>query len=75
MNVGWNGIRRYLFQSPDSILPFMIQTKYLTREIVIWSDCIKLRYFENAMKPTWFYGLALEYIQLSSYLFDGFRSL
>lgn len=73
MNVGWSGIRRYLFQSPDSILPLMIQTKYLTREIVIWSDCIKLRYFEDAMKPTWFYGLALEYIQLSSYLFDGFR--
>ena len=73
MNIGWNGMRRYIFQSSDSILPFIIQTKYLTREIVIWSDCIKLRYFENRTKPTWVYGLALEYIQISSYLFDGFR--
>ena len=73
MNLGWNGMRRYLFQSPDSVLPFIIQTKYLTREVVIWSDCIKLRYFENATQPTWIYGLALEYIQISSCLFDGFR--
>ena len=73
LNQRWFGIHRYIFQSDDSILPLMIQTKYLTREIVVWSDCMKLRYFDEAMNPTWFYEVIKEYIQILAVIFDGFR--
>ncbi len=56
----------------DESTSYRIHTAYLLREVVIWSDCVKLRYYDGD-KPTWILSVMEEYIQICAYLFDGFR--
>lgn len=62
--------RNYLFRK--NTLHCIIETPYLLREIIVWSDCVKLRYFDGEQK-TWIFGVMEEYVRLSAFLFDGFR--
>ena len=62
--------RNYLFRK-DS-LHCIIESAYLLREVVVWSDCVKLRYFDGEQR-TWIFGVMEEYVRLSAFLFDGFR--
>ena len=52
---------------------YVINTKYLKREMVVWSDCVKLRYFNEDGNFTSAFSVAKEYIEISAFLFDGFR--
>lgn len=62
----------YLFQNGFQRVSYTINTKYLVREMVIWSDCIKLRYYDHDT-PTYIWNVMKEYTQLSAFIFDGFR--
>lgn len=63
----------YLFRNGIKEASFCIHTKYLLREMVIWSDCVKLRYYSQEGQYTSIWGIIKEYVQLSAFLFDGFR--
>lgn len=52
---------------------YAINTKVLRREMVIWSDCVKLRYFDKDHRFTSAFSIMREYIELCALLFDGFR--
>lgn len=62
--------RHYIFRDESTL--FRINTAYLLREVVIWSDCVKLRYFDGDQQ-TWIMSVMEEYIQICAFLFDGFR--
>ena len=70
LNLQQTTSRNYLFRK-DS-LHCVIESAYLLREVVVWSDCVKLRYFDGEQK-TWIFGVMEEYVRLSALLFDGFR--
>lgn len=63
----------YLFRHGFQNTHYSIHTKYLSRDIVVWSDCVKLRYYDEQKQPTFIWYMMKEYIQLSAFLFDGFR--
>lgn len=52
---------------------YVINTKYLKRELVVWGDCVKLRYFDEHGDFTSAFAVVREYIEVSAFLFDGFR--
>ncbi len=50
------------------------QTKsYLTREVIIWGDCVKLRYGSGPQDSPYLWNRIEEYVKLSAKIFDGFR--
>ena len=46
---------------------------YLLREVVIWGDCVKLRYGEGPFDSPWLWQHMTEYTELMASMFDGFR--
>ena len=52
---------------------YAINTKVLKREMVIWTDCVKLRHFDEDHRCTFAYSIMQEYVELCAFLFDGFR--
>ncbi|KAK6199377.1 glycogen debranching enzyme [Scheffersomyces amazonensis] len=46
---------------------------YLRREVIVWSDCIKLRYGEGPQDSPELWQRMKEYTQICASLFNGFR--
>jgi glycogen debranching enzyme len=46
---------------------------YLRREVIVWSDCVKLRYGESKDDSPFAWDLMTRYVQLCASVFDGFR--
>ena len=56
----------------DDFASYQMATSYLLRDVVAWTDCVKVRYYEGD-QPTWIMPIMEEYVQISAYIFDGFR--
>ncbi|CCO28440.1 4-alpha-glucanotransferase [Rhizoctonia solani AG-1 IB] len=46
---------------------------YLRREVIVWGDCVKLRYGDGPSDNPWLWKHMTEYVQSLAVLFDGFR--
>ncbi|ODV84903.1 glycoside hydrolase family 13 protein [[Candida] arabinofermentans NRRL YB-2248] len=46
---------------------------YLRREVIVWGDCVKLRYGSGPEDSPNLWNRMIEYAKLSASLFDGFR--
>ena len=46
---------------------------YLRREVIVWSDCVKLRYGQSPADNPFLWGFMTRYTQLMSKYFAGFR--
>jgi glycogen debranching enzyme len=46
---------------------------YLRREVIVWSDCIKLRYGTKCEDSPFLWDLMTKYVELCASVFDGFR--
>ncbi|KAF8325872.1 glycoside hydrolase family 13 protein [Cantharellus anzutake] len=46
---------------------------YLRREVIVWSDCVKLRYGASPKDNPWLWEYMTKYVQSLAELFDGFR--
>lgn len=46
---------------------------YLRREVIVWSDCIKLRYGKSAEDSPYLWNRMIEYSKICAKIFDGFR--
>ncbi|AET38511.1 bifunctional 4-alpha-glucanotransferase/amylo-alpha-1,6-glucosidase Ecym_2815 [Eremothecium cymbalariae DBVPG len=62
----WNGNPLVDFASSDS-------RAYLRREVIIWSDCVKLRYGNGPEDSPYLWERMSKYITLNAEIFDGFR--
>lgn len=46
---------------------------YLRREVIIWGDCVKLRYGSSAEDSPYVWSRMIEYTQICAKVFGGFR--
>ncbi|KAG9018392.1 hypothetical protein FRB93_000095 [Tulasnella sp. JGI-2019a] len=46
---------------------------YLRREVIVWGDCVKLRYGDGPESNPWLWAHMTSYVQLLASMFDGFR--
>lgn len=46
---------------------------YLRREVIVWGDCVKLRYGDSKEANPWLWAHMTEYAELLAGVFDGFR--
>ncbi|KAI6042102.1 glycoside hydrolase family 13 protein [Pisolithus marmoratus] len=46
---------------------------YLRREVIVWSDCVKLRYGSGPADNPWLWEHMTSYVTYSARTFDGFR--
>lgn len=46
---------------------------YLRREVIVWGDCVKLRYGDGPQDNPWLWGFMTKYVQELAATFDGFR--
>ena len=46
---------------------------YLRRQIIVWGDCIKLRYGKGPADNPFLWNLMIKYAEDSARIFDGFR--
>lgn len=46
---------------------------YIRREVIVWGDCIKLRYGKGPKDSPYLWKRMIEYSQMCAKIFDGFR--
>lgn len=46
---------------------------YLRREVIVWGDCVKLRYGKKPEDNPWLWNHMIRYSELLATMFDGFR--
>lgn len=46
---------------------------YLRREVIVWGDCVKLRYGSGPKDNPWLWSYMTKYVQELAGMFDGFR--
>ena len=46
---------------------------YLRREVIVWGDCVKLRYGKSREDNPWLWSHMTKYCELLAGMFDGFR--
>lgn len=46
---------------------------YLLREVIIWGDCVKLRYGKGPQDSEYLWSRMSRYVQINARIFDGFR--
>jgi glycogen debranching enzyme len=46
---------------------------YLRRQVIVWGDCVKLRYGSGPQDNPWLWNHMIEYAELLASMFDGFR--
>lgn len=46
---------------------------YLRREVIVWGDCVKLRYGEGPTSNPWLWSHMSKYVNALASTFDGFR--
>ncbi|KAG2068753.1 glycoside hydrolase family 13 protein [Suillus decipiens] len=46
---------------------------YLRREVIVWSDCVKLRYGSGPADNPWLWEHMMSYVRMLAATFDGFR--
>lgn len=46
---------------------------YIRREVIVWGDCVKLRFGKGPEDNPWLWNYMTEYCELLASLFDGFR--
>lgn len=46
---------------------------YLRREVIVWGDCVKLRYGASPEANPWLWGHMIKYAETLAGMFDGFR--
>lgn len=46
---------------------------YLRRELIVWGDCVKLRYGTGPAANPWLWSHMTAYVELLAGMFDGFR--
>jgi glycogen debranching enzyme len=46
---------------------------YLRREVIVWGDCVKLRYGTDASSNPWLWAHMASYVSSLAATFDGFR--
>ncbi len=46
---------------------------YLRREVIVWGDCVKLRYGKGPEDNPWLWSHMIAYAELLASIFDGFR--
>ncbi|RDB20804.1 Glycogen debranching enzyme [Hypsizygus marmoreus] len=46
---------------------------YLRREVIVWGDCVKLRYGASPAANPWLWGHMKTYVTSLAHTFDGFR--
>lgn len=46
---------------------------YLRREVIVWGDCVKLRYGSSPNDNPWLWGFMTKYTRLMAKYFSGFR--
>lgn len=68
VNHGWvmDGNPSVDFAGPDS-------KSYLRREVLVWGDCVKLRYGKCYEDNPWLWEHMAEYVTMMATMFDGFR--
>lgn len=62
----WNGDPLTDFASDKS-------KSYLLREVIIWGDCVKLRYGSKPSDSPYLWKRMTDYIKMNAAIFDGFR--
>lgn len=62
----WNADPLVNFAEPPS-------DAYFTREIIVWGDCVKLRYGEGPADSPWLWDYMTQYTERMARLFHGFR--
>lgn len=46
---------------------------YLRRQVIVWGDCVKLRYGQSKEDNPWLWDQMIKYAEISASVFDGFR--
>lgn len=46
---------------------------YIRREVIVWGDCVKLRYGKGPQDNPWLWSHMTEYCEMLAGVFDGFR--
>lgn len=46
---------------------------YLRREVIVWGDCVKLRYGKKPSDNPWLWEYMTSYVEALAHTFDGFR--
>ena len=46
---------------------------YIRREVIVWGDCVKLRYGKSKEDNPWLWDRMIAYAELLAGMFDGFR--
>ncbi|EPQ56459.1 glycoside hydrolase family 13 protein [Gloeophyllum trabeum ATCC 11539] len=46
---------------------------YIRREVIVWGDCVKLRYGDSPQANPWLWGYMTSYVTSLAATFDGFR--
>lgn len=46
---------------------------YLRREVIVWGDCVKLRYGDGPESNPWLWNYMTEYVKMLARAFQGFR--
>lgn len=62
----WNGNPLVDFASDKS-------RAYLRREVIVWGDCVKLRYGKGPNDSPYLWERMSKYVELNAKIFDGFR--
>ncbi|CCH63012.1 hypothetical protein TBLA_0J00110 [Henningerozyma blattae CBS 6284] len=62
----WNGNPMVDFASSDS-------KAYLRREVIVWGDCVKLRYGKSPKDSPYLWERITKYVEMNAKIFDGFR--
>ncbi|KAI0225318.1 bifunctional 4-alpha-glucanotransferase/amylo-alpha-1,6-glucosidase [Massospora cicadina] len=65
-NNGWVWGGNLDFASP-------LSSAYLRRDVIVWGDCVKLRYGQSPEDNPWLWDHMRQYTEIMASLFDGFR--